>query len=281
MNDFGLLVAEYNTSLPTLVAGEKNELQVDSSGRLIIAGRFLEDSAHTSGDPGIFVLGVRNDAGTSLVSNDGDYAPFQFDANGKLYVNADISVVTGHEKEEDAASASGDIGSFVLAVRNDTPGTLVGTDGDYAAFQLDSEGWLRVVTKDSSIIGSSTEAYAVTDALVAAADGLEVITAAATPWVTVAEQAVGVGETLYLFGYEFACDQNAEMRIISDDTTDIIVYKVGLNSSAQPQVSEHFTSEGRIEIAGAASLSVKMQLKKRQTPGGNANGTGSLHARLG
>ena len=46
---------------------------------------------------------------------------------------------------EDSAHASGAVGDFVLAVRNDTEGSLVDTDGDYAPLQVDSSGRLRVV----------------------------------------------------------------------------------------------------------------------------------------
>src|SRR5207249_4226676 len=47
-------------------------------------------------------------------------------------------------KAEDAAHTSGDTGVMSLAVRNDTRGTLAGTDGDYAPLQLNSSGDLRV-----------------------------------------------------------------------------------------------------------------------------------------
>jgi hypothetical protein len=50
-----------------------------------------EDAAHTSGDVGVMMLGVRNDAGTVLAGTTGDYIPFSFDANGYVRVN----VVTG------------------------------------------------------------------------------------------------------------------------------------------------------------------------------------------
>lgn len=46
---------------------------------------------------------------------------------------------------EDVAHVSGDLGVQMLAVRNDTEGTLVDTDGDYASLQLDNLGRLRVV----------------------------------------------------------------------------------------------------------------------------------------
>jgi hypothetical protein len=47
-------------------------------------------------------------------------------------------------KAEDAAHTGGDVGVMALAVRNDTPGSLAGTDLDYAPLQLDSTGALRV-----------------------------------------------------------------------------------------------------------------------------------------
>lgn len=46
---------------------------------------------------------------------------------------------------EDAAHVSGDLGNMALAVRNDSEGSLVDTDGDYAPLQVDSVGRLRVI----------------------------------------------------------------------------------------------------------------------------------------
>jgi hypothetical protein len=63
-------------------------------------------------------------------------------ADGSINVNADISVVNGHEKAEDAAHASGDVGSYVLAVRQDTLASSTSADGDYASLKVDSLGRL-------------------------------------------------------------------------------------------------------------------------------------------
>jgi len=46
---------------------------------------------------------------------------------------------------EDSAAGSGDMGLMALAVRNDSEGSLVDTDGDYGALQLDAVGRLRVI----------------------------------------------------------------------------------------------------------------------------------------
>jgi len=351
-DDFGLLVGKYNTAFPVLVDTEKNELQLDSSGRLIISSRFLEDTPHVSGDAGLQILAVRNDAGGSLVDTDGDYTPLQVGSDGRLLVDAEISLDSGSDKLEDSAHASGDTGTYILAVRadarptnantdadgdyaslfinvngelyvhdtdvlaklvdiegdtanidlniaalthdedtahvsgdkgtmplavrHDAGGSLVDADGDYAPLQVDANGRL-VVSAAVDTIG--TEQYTVTDALAAAGDGLETITAVGTPWITVASLSHTSG-TAYLYGYQWACDRNAQMRIITDDTADIKVYKTDINSSATPGTSESLTDGGRIEIAGAANLEIKMQIKKRNAPHGNAKGTGSMHIRV-
>lgn len=53
---------------------------------------------------------------------------------------------------EDSAHTTADLGQHILAVRNDTQGSLVDTDGDYASLQLDSAGRLRTVT-DIDLVG--------------------------------------------------------------------------------------------------------------------------------
>lgn len=67
-------------------------------------------------------------------------------ADGSINVNADISVVNGSDKAEDSASASGDIGTYMLSVRQDALATSTSTDGDYQSFKTDSVGslWVHV-----------------------------------------------------------------------------------------------------------------------------------------
>lgn len=76
-----------------------------------------EDAIHVSGDQGIMALAVRNDAGTSLVSADGDYASLQLNATGSLYAH-----ITGSEEltVNDSALANTAIASSAetLAVAN-------------------------------------------------------------------------------------------------------------------------------------------------------------------
>lgn len=134
--------------------GGKEALDVNLVGGAD-SGIFSEDDAHASGDKGQFILAVRHDADTSLVDADGDYAPLQVDENGRLKVVADIEIANGADKVEDTAHASGDTGSYVLAVRQDTLATSVDTDGDYASFKLDARGGLWSVPVGTVADGSA------------------------------------------------------------------------------------------------------------------------------
>jgi len=160
--DIGAFVLAVRNDAGTPLAGDGDyiPLSTDANGSLRVTGgsnsEYAEDSIHTTGDIGAFVLSVRNDTLASLVDADGDYAPFQVDADGALYVNisntADISVVTNYEYAEDSLHTTGDIGAFVLAVRNDA-GTPLAADGDYIPLSTDSSGNLRV----AATVVSNTE----------------------------------------------------------------------------------------------------------------------------
>lgn len=47
-----------------------------------------EDAAHTSGDVGVFILGVRQDTLASSTSTDGDYQAIKSDSTGAVYIRA-------------------------------------------------------------------------------------------------------------------------------------------------------------------------------------------------
>lgn len=130
------------TLITHTTVGAKEALDVNIAGA---AGQYAEDSAHTTGEIGNFMLAVRADADGSLVDADGDYAPLQVDEDGFLKVAGKITVEAGDaEYLEDSASASGNAGISVLAVRQDTLASSVDTDGDYAWFKTNSRGALWV-----------------------------------------------------------------------------------------------------------------------------------------
>jgi hypothetical protein len=139
----GASIAAYLTDaagnlLESTAIGGNQSLYVKS------ASEHAEDSAHTSGDYGSLSLVVRNDAGGSLADADGDYAPLQVDASGRLRVLADLTASFDFTYAEDSAHADGDVGAFVLAVRQDTLASSTSATGDYGAFKQTALGELYV-----------------------------------------------------------------------------------------------------------------------------------------
>lgn len=77
--------------------------------------------------------------GPNGTANDADVA------TGKplpIQLRSDVGAVLG--LVSDAPSAGGETGLLGLAVRKDTLGAIVGTDGDYAPLQVDADGLLRI-----------------------------------------------------------------------------------------------------------------------------------------
>jgi hypothetical protein len=109
-------------------------------------------------------LAVRSDAGGSLVSADGDYSPLQVDSSGRLRVLADLTASFDFTYAEDSAATSGDVGAFMLLVRQDTLAASTSADGDYGAFKSNNLGELYVT--DTAANASLTAIAADTGTLV-------------------------------------------------------------------------------------------------------------------
>lgn len=92
-------------------------------------------------------------------------------ADGSINVNADIDIVNGAEKAEDAAHASGDIGQYVLAVRQDSLASSTSNDGDYASLKVNAAGALYVNVENTITVNDA--ALAAT-AIANAANALDV-----------------------------------------------------------------------------------------------------------
>lgn len=146
-----------NSSLATLTAAIKNE-----------------DAVAASADPGMQVLGVRNDAAAVKTSNDGDYSTISTDSAGRVgitdlggsisiddnsgSITVDGTVTVLGEKAEDSPHADGDLGMPVFGVRNDAAVTRTSNDGDYGLIALDQAGRVGI----SDLGGSITVDGAVT-----------------------------------------------------------------------------------------------------------------------
>ncbi len=89
----------------------------------------------SSGDEALAVREVQRGQGTMATSI-------------PVTIASDQTALTIQENSsylEDSGHVSGDRGSFVLAVRNDTNATLTNTDLDYSPFSVDSSGRLKIV----------------------------------------------------------------------------------------------------------------------------------------
>jgi len=149
-----------------------------------VLSEYEEDTGHTTGDTGQYVLAVVQDTLASS-AGDGDYASFKTNLKGELYaidtdgnallttIDADTSAIavsvasidsdtttiasdttsidatlTALSKAEDSVHGSGDQGIMALAVREDG-GTALAADGDYIPLTTDSTGRLRVSPSDT------------------------------------------------------------------------------------------------------------------------------------
>jgi len=106
---------------------------------------FASDSVDVSGSE------VSLDSATlaaleSITVNNGAGAAAVNIQDGGNSITVDGTVATNAEKAEDAVHASGAIGNFVLAVRNDA-NTALAADGDYTPFTTDAQGRLKVAAE--------------------------------------------------------------------------------------------------------------------------------------
>jgi len=128
-----------------------DSIQVD-----IVAGaEYAEDSEHTSTDTGNFVLGVRNDTLAYLGGADGDYVPFQMNADGALYVEissggANDSIYVDDATWTDSTSKH----TLVGGLYQSSPQTI--TDGDVGPFQVDADGALHISDGGNTITVDGT-----------------------------------------------------------------------------------------------------------------------------
>jgi hypothetical protein len=286
MNDFGLLVSKYNASLPTLTDGQLAELQVDVNGRLLVQAdvSVVIDALGLNGasdNSNIIIVGTEDGTGA------GTKHAVRVTSNGSVVVSAvdldirdlafatdkvDVSGSTNVAVVDGGGSLTVD--AVDLDIRDLThvsDSVKVGDGTDFLAINADGS-----INAQATIALAGTEEYATADALAPAGDGIIVVAGVTFVDICSISHTSGV---LHLYGYEWCADQNADARIVTDDGVDVIVYKRSLNSSSQPTVVSHFADSGRIEIAGSAGLNVKLQIRKRAGGGGNANCSGSMHAR--
>lgn len=135
-NQFGNLRMSANRNMYSTIrdaAGNERGLNVDANGAIgvgsLIPGTAAtsigkaEDAAHTTGDTGIFALGVRNDDATTAGSGtNGDYTQLSTDANGRLVTVQKAKIGTETSVAGSASSVT------ILAANSDRMGAAVYND---------------------------------------------------------------------------------------------------------------------------------------------------------
>lgn len=135
----------------------------------------VDGAAWSAGSTGAMSLAVRKDAnGPFSGVADGDFSPLQLDANGALKVSGTLTITDPAEYAEDSAFTSGDIGQFVLAVRQDTLAADTSADGDYSAFKVTATGELYV--HDTDVRAQLVAANSSLDAIEASVASIDVDT---------------------------------------------------------------------------------------------------------
>lgn len=152
-------------------AGNWRPWQLNASGELPVAatfnaaGDYAEDSAHVSGDIGLFSLGVRRDVRSSGVSSDGDYASFNVNAVGEMWVKdadslAQLVLANSSLDAIEASVAAIDIDtSSIIVELQAANASLDAIESDVDAIrveQLDQGITLDAILADTATIDSQT-----------------------------------------------------------------------------------------------------------------------------
>lgn len=109
----------------------------------------IEDVAHASGDAGVAVFAVRNDALNNFTGTDGDYSPIAVGGRGDVFTTLiyDSAIGSGGPiRLEDSAIGDGAPVMVVGVQRQDTPANNTSTDGDATFAKSNVEGYLYVDT---------------------------------------------------------------------------------------------------------------------------------------
>ena len=175
-----------------------DSLKVD----IVSGAEYAEDAAHTSADTGQFVLGVRNDTLAALGGTDGDYVPFQMNADGALYVEVAAGGANDSIYVDDADWSDGSSKhTLVGGLYQSTPQSI--TDGDVGPFQVDADGALHIsdggntITVDGTVTANlSATDNAVLDAMVVDLAAMEVDLAAIEVLLTAANVDHAANEVL-------------------------------------------------------------------------------------
>ncbi len=133
-------------------------VDINLGAEISIANGLLkpEDSGHTTGDAGVFPMGVySSDPSVAFSGTAGDYTPFAVTAGGVIYsniykMNAGASGDLQMARAEDTASAPGDAVLPAGCRAVSSLGGIVDTNGDYANIACNLSGSLYVTPQSAA-----------------------------------------------------------------------------------------------------------------------------------
>jgi hypothetical protein len=157
-----LVGGRYDSSARTLETGDVGAIALNASGQVLVeiaagagsGGTAAADDADftagaTSGTP---VMGVYESTPTSVT--DGDMGVIGITAERAMKVAIASGGIAGIA--EDSASAGGEEGIMVLAVRRDTAAVGSGTDGDFSTLNVNATGRLYTSTTVDAALPAGT-----------------------------------------------------------------------------------------------------------------------------
>jgi hypothetical protein len=154
-----------------------------------------EDAAHTSGDFGFPLLGVRQDTAASLAGTDGDYTMPIFDSTGKLHVNVGNTVTVGSHAVTNAGTFAVQVDGTALTrltdIKTNTDSGAVVGNGAAATAQR-----VTLANDSTGVIATVSAVTSITNALPAGTNNIgdvDVLTVPSDPFGANADAASATG----------------------------------------------------------------------------------------
>lgn len=148
----------YNSGGITLTNGQQAALQFNSAGALLVSGSaggtaLADDADFTAGTTSFTPSGGFYQSSVTACT-DGDTCAFGITSGRAIKAHltdaAGASLTPATDKAEDAASANGDTGPVVFAIRDDTLDARSGTEGDFEYFHTNANGALWTIDVNSA-----------------------------------------------------------------------------------------------------------------------------------
>lgn len=217
----------------------------------LIAAQKAEDAAHASGDKGVMALVVRKDTAAALAGADGDYAPLEVDASGRLWVNigAMVALPAGTNNIGDVdvltlpALPAGTNLIGKVGIDQTTPGTTNGVViKDSSGNAIDQTATINVAPDSSVLKLGNTSVTPKFAAIAASSSGANAIVAAVT------------GKKIRVLAYTLLAnaDVNAKWQSASTDKSGLLYL------AAKGGASPAYCPTGLFETAAAEALNLNL-----------------------